>query len=314
MTQFVLKRLLLLAPVLFGVTVVVFAVVRVVPGDAAQTLLGTQQTPEKLAQLRHIYGLDRPLYVQYVDWLRLALRGDLGDSLKTGNSVAYEIRLRFPATFELTAAAMVISLLIAIPTGIIAAARPYTIFDYVSTVFALTGIALPNFFLGILLILVFSLTLGLVPSQGYVSLADDPVQNLRLLILPAITLGTSLTAVVTRMMRTSMIEVLQREYIKAARAKGLRERAVVVRHAFKNGLIPVLTVIGLQTGYLLGGAVIVETIFSWPGIGRLTYEAITQRDYPVLQGTVLLVALLFMIVNLAVDVLYAYLDPRIRLQ
>lgn len=314
MAQFVVKRLLLLVPVLLGVTIVVFSIAHLVPGDAAQVLLGTNQTPEKLAELRHIYGLDRPLYVQYVDWLWLALRGNFGESLKTGNAVTYEIGHRLPATLELTAAAMAISLLIAIPTGIIAAARPYTIFDYASTVFALTGIALPNFFLGILLILIFSLGLGLVPSQGYLSLIEDPGQNLRLLILPAVTLGTSLAAVVTRMTRTSMIEVLGREYVKTARAKGLREPVVVLRHGLKNALIPVLTVIGLQTGYLLGGAVIVETIFSWPGIGRLTYQAITQRDYPVLQGTVLLVAVMFMVINLAVDVLYAYLDPRIRLQ
>ena len=312
MLAYILRRLLLIVPVLFGVSTALFVLMRVVPGDVARTILGQNASPEAVAALREQMGLDRPLLVQYGDWLWGLARGDLGDSLRTGHPVSTLIRQRFPATLELTAAAMVVSLAAAIPLGILAAVRRGTWLDHLTTAVGLAGLSIPSFWLGTLLILFVALKLGWLPPFGYEPLADDALRSVRLLVLPALTLGSSMAAVVMRMTRSSMVEVLGEEFVKTARAKGLAERRVLYGHALKNALIPVLTVVGLQTGFLFGGAVIIENLFAWPGIGRLILDGVFQRDYPVVQGAVLFVAALFVLINLVVDVLYSFLDPRIH--
>ncbi len=312
MTIYILRRLLLIVPVLFSVSTALFVLMRVVPGDVARTILGQNASPDAIAALRHQMGLDRPLLVQYGDWLWGMVHGDLGESLRSGYPVSTLIRQRFPATLELTAAAMIMSLATAIPLGILAAVRRGTWLDHVTTAVGIAGLSFPNFWLGTLLILFVALKLEWLPPFGYTPFLDDPLQSVRLLALPALTLGSSMTAVVMRMTRSSMAEVLGEEFVKTARAKGLTERRVLYGHALKNALIPVLTVVGLQTGFLFGGAVIIENLFAWPGIGRLTLDGVFQRDYPVVQGTVLFVAALFVFINLLVDVLYSYLDPRIH--
>jgi peptide/nickel transport system permease protein len=312
MLAYILRRLFLMIPVLFGVSTALFVLMRVVPGDVARTILGQNATPEAIGALRHQMGLDQSIGGQYVDWLWGLVRGDLGESLRSGFPVSTLIGQRFPATLELTAAAMAISLVTAIPLGILAAVKRGSWIDHVTAVIGLVGLSIPSFWLGTLLILFVALKLRWLPPFGYTPFFDDPLQNLRNLALPALTLGFSMTAVVMRMTRSSMVEVLGEEFVKTARAKGLIERRVLYGHALKNALIPVLTVIGLQTGFLFAGAVIIENLFAWPGIGRLTLDGVFQRDYPVVQGSVLFVALLFVLINLVVDVLYSYLDPRIH--
>jgi len=299
-------------PVLFGVSTALFVLMRVVPGDVARTILGQNATPEAISALRHQMGLDKSIGAQYTDWLWGLVRGDLGQSLRSGYPVSTLIGQRFPATLELTVAAMVISLMTAIPLGILAAVKRGSWIDHLTAVIGLAGLSIPSFWLGTLLILFVALKLRWLPPFGYTPFFDDPLQSLRHLALPALTLGFSMTAVVMRMTRSSMVEVLGEEFVKTARAKGLIERRVLYGHALKNALIPVLTIIGLQTGFLFGGAVIIENLFAWPGIGRLTLDGVFQRDYPVVQGSVLFVAVLFVLINLVVDVLYSYLDPRIH--
>jgi len=310
--QFVARRLLATIPLLFFVGVVTFSFVHVLPGDPAILFLGEEATPETLAQFRARLGFDRPLIAQYVEWLGRALRGDLGRSLRTNQPVTEAILQRLPVTFELLAAALVISLAIAVPMGIVSAVRRNSGVDLASTVFALVGFSLPNFWLGLILIYVFALLLRWLPASGFVplpALAD----NARSLILPALTLGTALAALVTRQLRSGMLEVLRQDYVRTAQAKGLSQGVVVGKHALKNALIAVVTVIGLQIGGLLGNTIITESLFALPGVGRLMIDAVFARDFFIVQGVILFLAVGYVVSNLVVDVLYSYLDPRIRL-
>jgi peptide/nickel transport system permease protein len=306
MHKYILRRVLLLIPVMLGVSFVVFTIMFFTPGDPAKILLGERAPAEEVAMLRTQMGLDDPFIVQFFNFVKKAAQGDLGRSLVTKRAVSAEIWSRFPATLQLSAAAVLIAVLMGIPIGIISATRQYSTFDMVSMVIALIGVSMPNFWQGMMMILLFSITFRVLPSSGYGTLNH--------LIMPAATIGTSAAAVITRMTRSSMLEVVRQDYIRTARAKGLSERVVINRHALKNALIPIVTVIGLQFGSLLGGAVLTESIFSWPGVGRFMVDAIRTKDFPSVQGGVLMLALTFSIVNLAVDILYAYIDPRIKAQ
>ena len=307
------RRLLATIPLLFLVSLVVFALVHALPGDPAVLFLGEEADPETLARFRVRLGLDRPLVAQYATWLARALRGDLGRSLRTNQPVAEAILERLPVTLELLAAALSVSLAIAIPMGIVSAVKRNSGVDLVSTVFALVGFAMPGFWLGIILIYVFALLLRWLPPSGWVPLPASVPQNLLSLVLPALTLGTALAALVTRQLRSGMLEVLRQDYVRTAQAKGLSERQVVGKHALKNALISVVTVVGLQLGGLLGNTIITETLFALPGVGRLMIDAIFSRDFFVVQGVILFLAVGYVLSNLLVDVLYSYLDPRIRL-
>lgn len=304
MRRYVLRRIGLLVPVVLGVVTVVFLIVHLIPGDPVEIMLGEQALAVDKEALRHEMGLDKPLHLQYVAFLKGLVRGDLGQSLHTKQPVLTSIARRLPATIELAAAAMAVALLLAIPLGLLADYKKDSLVDQGSMLFALLGISMPNFWLGPLLIIVFSLKLGWFPVSGRGSLAH--------VVLPAITLGTAMAAILTRMTRASMLDVIQSDYITAARAKGVRESLVVLKHAFRNALIPVVTIVGLQIGGLLAGSIITETIFAWPGIGRLTIQAINARDYPLVQGCVLIIALGYVLVNFATDLLYGLIDPRIR--
>jgi peptide/nickel transport system permease protein len=309
---YLVKRVLSIVPVLLGISIVAFTLIHLVPGDTVSIILGTNTTAVSAAALRATFGLDRPAPVQYFVWLGGVLHGDFGPSLITGQAISSTIASRLPATMELTVAAMVLSLCIALPAGIIAAIRQYSVADYAGTSVALVGLSIPSFWLATILTIVFSVQWHILPPSGYVALSTDPVGNLKDLVLPAVTLGTGLAAVVMRYTRSAMLEVIRQEYIKTARIKGLPEKMVIFKHALRNALVPVVTVIGLQTAYLLGGVVIIEQIFDWPGIGKLLLNAVYQRDYPMVQGVILVIATLFVLINLVVDILYAYLNPRIR--
>lgn len=312
MISTVLGRILAAVPVLIGIAVVSFFLIRLVPGDIVNVMMGEDfGDPALEAELRRLFGLDQPIHVQFADWFGGLLQGDLGTSLRTGRPVMQEILDRFPTTLELAVAALLVSLAIAIPAGIVTATRRNSSIDMGARLASLIGLSLPNFWLGILLILLFAVFLRWVPSSGYAPFALS-WQHFQFLILPAITLGTSLAAVTMRMTRSSLLEVLGVDYIRTARAKGLSERAVVTNHALRNSLIPVVTVIGIQLGGLLGGTIIVEQIFSWPGLGSLLVRAIYQRDYPMVQGLTMFLAFFFVFMNLVVDLLYVYLDPRLR--
>jgi len=312
MLAYLVKRLLSLIPVLFGISLVSFILIHLVPGDTVTVILGTNSTAVSAAALRAAFGLDRPAPVQYITWLGGLLHGDFGQSFITGQPILGTIMSRLPATAELTVAALVLSLCIALPAGIIAAIRQYSAADYVGTTVSLLGLSLPSFWLATILTILFSVVWHVLPPSGFVAITTDPAGNLRDLILPAVTLGTGLAAVVMRYTRSAMLEVVRQEYIKTARLKGLPERMIIAKHALKNALMPIVTIIGLQTAYLLGGVVIIEQIFDWPGIGKLMLNAVYQRDYPLVQGVILVIALLFVLINLVVDILYAYLNPRIR--
>jgi ABC-type dipeptide/oligopeptide/nickel transport system permease component len=302
--RYVLKRAVLALPVLVGVSVVVFVAIRLIPGDPAQLMAGQAATQEVVQQIRQSLGLNQPLPVQYLYFLRNVVRGDLGRSLFNGAPVVEELAQRFPRTVRLALASMAVASLIGIPAGILAATRRSTWVDTAVMLVALAGVSVPVFWLGLNLILLFSVRLQWLPSFGY--------ETWRHLVLPSLTLGAASTAVVARMTRSAMLEVLGQDYVRTARAKGLAERVVVSRHALRNALIPVVTVLGLQLGTLLSGAVLTETVFAWPGIGRLLVEAVLARDYPIIQGATLLIAATFVVLNVAVDVLYGLLDPRIR--
>jgi peptide/nickel transport system permease protein len=312
--DYILRRLAALVPVLFLVSVVTFTVNLLLPGDPALAYIGEANINDKVMYeaVRQELGLDEPIPVQYVKWLGRAVRGDFGRSIRTRESALEGLMARLPITLQLSVMAMVISLVIAIPLGILSAVRPNSKLDMASTVLAMTGVAIPDFWLAILLIYVFAVWLRLVPSSGYVPLDQGLWLNLQSMILPSIALGMVLSAVVMRQLRASLIEVLRQEYIVVARAKGLRERNVIGRHALKNALIPMVTVLGMQTGRLFGGAVLIETIFSLPGLGRLATDSILFRDYPMLLGVVLILSLSVMLASLVTDLLYAVLDPRIR--
>ncbi len=304
--------MLAIVPVLFGISVLVFGLVHLIPGDVAQVLLGTQATDQQIETLRRSFGLDRPLPVQYVDWLSHVVQGDFGVSLRTSRPVLPDLVSRFGVTLQLTLVSTVIALVVAIPLGVASAANRGRTSDALSRVLALLGLSIPNFWLGTMLILFVSLVLHWLPPVGFVSLLDNPWLGLQTLILPALALGTAVAAFIMRMVRSSLLEVLRQDYIRTANAKGLRDNVVLYRHALKNAFIPVLTVIGVQVGYLLGGAVIIESIFSLPGMGRFLLDSINNRDYSIVQGGVLLIALIFSLVNLSVDLVYGWLDPRIR--
>ena len=314
MLAFLTRRILLALPALFGVALVVFLLMRAVPGDVVTNLVGLEGnvTPERRAELQRMFGLDLPVHVQFVQWLRAALQGDLGSSLRTGRSVSLDLALRFPVTLQLTFLSLCVALLVAVPAGVAAALRRGRLVDYAVSVFALLGLSLPSFFLGILLILLFSLRLGWLPPAGYVPFTEAPLDNLRHMLLPSVSLGLVLAAATARIVRSTMLEMLNRDFVRTARAKGLAEPRVLYRHALRNALIPVVTVVGLQFGTLLGGAVIIEQVFSLPGVGRFALEGINLRDYPVVQGAILLISAAFIVVNLLVDVLYSLIDPRIR--
>jgi peptide/nickel transport system permease protein len=312
MGRYVLRRLIQMIPVMFLVSLIVFSLLHLTPGDPATSMLGEEATPEAVAALRARMGLDDPLPIQYVNWLSSVLQGDLGRSIRSNQPVSEAIFDRLPVTIELSLLSVLISLAIALPAGIIAAMRRNSPLDTTTTVTALLGVSLPNFFLAILLIYLLSLKLGWLPPIGYTPFLDDPVDNLKKMIMPAITLGTALSAIVMRMTRSSLLEVLDQDHVRTARAKGLSEARVIQRHALRNALIPVVTVVGLQIGGLLGGAIITESIFVLPGIGRLLVDSIFQRDFPLVQGVVLFASLAFLLTNLLVDLLYAALDPRIR--
>jgi peptide/nickel transport system permease protein len=315
LTAYLLKRVLSLPPTLLGVSLVTFLFLRLIPGDAIAARLGTSTalSPEQLVRMRALFGLDEPLHVQYLTWLGSLLRGDAGFSVRSGQPVTAEIAARLPVTIELAVAAAVVALGLGIPLGLVSALQSGTALDFAARGFGLLGLALPNFWLGTLAILLFARYLHWMPNTGgYVDLWVDPAANLRFLIFPAVTLGVAMAAVVMRTTRSAMLDVLGAEYIRTAQAKGLLPMQVVRRHALKNGLIVVVTVLGIQVGYLLGGAVIVEEVFSLPGLGRLLLAAINQRDYALVQASVLVIAALFVAANTVVDVVYGFLDPRIR--
>jgi peptide/nickel transport system permease protein len=312
MTTYILKRLVSMVPVLFLVSIVIFSLIHLTPGDPVVAMLGEEATPEARDRLRAQLGLDKPIPVQYGVWLAKALTGDLGRSIRTNQPVSEAIGERLPVTVELALLALSIALAIALPAGIIAATRRGTWADIGSTVTCLLGVSMPNFLLAVFLVYVFSLTLRWLPPIGYISPALDILGNLKGMIMPAITLGAFAAAATARLTRSTLLEVLGQEYIRTAFAKGLSEKAVISRHAMKNAMIPVVTVVGLQLGNLLGSAIVTETIFALPGVGRLVVDSIYQRDFPLVQGVTLYLAMIFLVVNLLVDLVYAYLDPRIR--
>ena len=313
MLKFIGRRLLATIPLLFFVSLVVFALVHALPGDPAVLFLGEEATPETLAKFRERLGFHRPLVIQYVEWLGRAVRADLGRSLRTNQPVTDAILQRLPVTLELMAAALLVSLAVAVPLGIVSAVKRNSGVDVASMAFALVGFSTPNFWLGLMLIYIFALVLRWLPSSGFVPLPISIPENIRSLILPSITLGTALAALVTRQLRSGMLEVLRQDYVRTARAKGLPGGTVVGKHALKNALIAVVTVIGLQIGGLLGNTIITETLFALPGVGRLMIDAIFSRDFFVVQGVILFLAVGYVVSNLLVDILYSYLDPRIRL-
>lgn len=306
MYQYIVRRLLLTIPVVFGVSLIVFSIIRLIPGDPARALAGVNATPEYIQQIRDRYGLDDPIHVQYGRFMKGLVTGDLGTSTFSRRPVTTEIGERFPRTLTLASISLLISTIVGVSAGIVSATRRNSLFDNVSMFVALVGVAAPVFWMALMLQLLFAVQLRWLPATG--------MGGIRHLILPAITLGMASAALMARITRSSMLDVLKQDFITTARAKGLAERVVVYKHALKNALIPVVTVLGLQFGILLGGAVLTETVFAWPGVGRLLVDAILRRDYPIVQGTVMLLAFLFVIINLVVDVIYAFLDPRIHYQ
>ena len=333
MGKFILRRLLLLIPILLGLTIVIFLFIRLLPGDPASSILGERATPESLARVREALGLDRPLFEQYWEYLRGLLLFDLGSSFLTGRDVADDFLQRFPATIELTVSAMIFALAIGIPLGLITAKRRGTWIDQGGTVVSLIGISIPIFFLGLMLKWAFAIQFPILPDSGRIDLiqyniprvtnfmtvdtllAGQPgafLDSLQHLILPAIALGTIPLAIIMRITRASVVDVLNEDYVRTANAKGLSSGVVDNRHVLRNAMLPVVTVIGLQTGLLLGGAILTETIFGWGGVGKWMYDAVLSNDYQVIQSGVLLLAIIFVLVNLAVDISYAFLNPRIR--
>lgn len=306
MHKYIFKRILMMIPVVIGVSLLVFMVLKMTPGDPARVVAGSEADEATVAQIRTELGLDKPVLQQYVDYMAGMLHGDMGNSYTTGKPVFSEILSRMPTTFTLAFAGVLVAVLIGIPLGIISATKQYSVLDNISTLLALTGVAMPNFWLGLMLILVFALQLGWLPSGGVTSWQGY--------ILPAVTLGVGATANFMRTTRSSMLEVIRQDYIRTVRAKGANENRVILRHALRNALIPVITVIGLQIGTLLGGAVVNETVFSLPGVGMLMINSINKKDEPVVLGCLITFAVVFSLVNLFVDLLYAYIDPRIKSQ
>ena len=311
MSRYVVHRLLFAIPVLLGATFIAFCLVVIAPGDPARLMAGRDSSPEDVERIRRQMGLDKPFYVQYVRFLSRLGQGDLGRSMRLPTSVGEEIRVRFVATLELAAAAMLVATTIGVGLGVISAVRRYSWIDDCVMIVAVAGISIPSFWLGLLLILFFSLYLGWLPPSGRAG-GLATFDGLRSLALPVMTLAVAPVAYVTRLTRSAMLEILGQDYMRTARAKGSPERTVLLKHGLRNAALPVLTFVGMEFGYLLGGIVVVETVFSWPGLGRATAMAVFARDYPLVQGAVLTLATIFILINLTVDVLYATLDPRIR--
>jgi peptide/nickel transport system permease protein len=331
--KFILRRLLLLIPILLGLTVIIFLFIRLLPGDPASAILGERATPESIARVREALGLDRPLHEQYLEYVGGLAQGDLGSSFLTGRDVVDDFSQRFPATLELALAAMIFALVIGIPLGMVTAKRRGSAIDQFGTVISLIGISIPIFFLGLMLKFAFAIQWPILPDSGRIDLIQYNIprvtnmmtvdtllagefggfiDSLRHLILPAIALGTIPLAIIMRITRASVVDVLNEDYVRTANAKGLRGGLVDRRHVLRNAMLPVVTVIGLQTGLLLGGAILTETIFGWGGVGKWMYDAVLSSDYQVIQSGVLLLALIFVLVNLVVDISYAFLNPRIR--
>lgn len=314
MLFYLFRQIFLAIPALLGVLIITFLLMRAVPGDVVTQLVGLEGnvSEERMDEMRRMFGLDLPVHVQFKQWMGAALKGDLGSSIRTGRPILKDLGMRFPVTIELTILSLIVALLLSIPLGVIAALNRGNLLDAAISIFALLGLSIPGFFLGILLILLFSLQLRLLPPAGYVPIQESLFQNLRHMILPSVSLGLVLSAAITRIVRSSMLEILSRDYIRTARAKGLSEQKVTYRHALRNALIPVITVIGLQFGSLLGGSIIIEQVFSLPGVGRFALDGINLRDYPIVQGAVIIIAASFILVNLIVDLIYSLIDPRIR--
>ena len=322
MREYIIKRLFQMIPTILVITLVVFAMMQAIPGDPIITLLGDAYDEEDAEELREEYGLNKPVYMQYLVWLSKLVRGDWGESILSGREILNDVLIRLPITLQLIIASMIVSLLIAVPAGIIAAVRQNTWGDYTAMSTAMIGISIPDFFLGVLLLLFFSIFMnGLLPSSGWVYFPgtcasvvckSSVLGNLQHLIMPAIALGVGRAAILTRLLRASMLEIIRMEYVTTARAKGLNEWYVIIKHALKNALIPTVTIMGLQVGFLIGGAIVVETLFAIPGLGTYGIEAIIARDYQQVQGFILLVAIGFVFINFLVDLVYSFLDPRIR--
>jgi len=312
--DFLARRIAISAVTFLLITLIVFTGVRMIPGDPARVLAGTDADEAGLQEIRAKYGLTDPIPVQYVRWLTLALQGDLGESIRTREPVVKTVAMKLPITMQLAAFALVIAIGIAIPAGIFSAIRRNTVWDLLANAVSLCGVSIPSFWLGIMLILFFSVRLHVLPASGFVPFFDDPLGNLQRMVMPAFVLGAALAAVLMRQTRNSMIEVLSANYIRTAYSKGLAERVVVFRHALRNGLIPIVTILGLQMGTLMGGAVVTEQIFVVPGFGRLIVEAVFTRDYPLVQGVVLITASAYVLINLLVDVSYSLMNPRIRVK
>ena len=298
--------------VVLGITFVVFMIMQIVPGDPARVILGPYASDESVAGLRDRLGLDRPFLEQYLTWLAKAVRGDFGQSLLNGQDVAPQLRGRIGPSFELAIVSLVIGLVIAFPIGIISALKPGSAVDIVATVFSQIGVSVPTFWMGIILVIVFSLNLDLLPPSGYTAIWEDPGDWLAHIILPAFTAGFVSASIQTRFIRSAMLDVLSANYVQTARAKGLTERTVIMRHALRNALINIVTIIGLQITALFSGIVIVEVVFSWPGLGKLAFNAVEERDYPLLQGSVMVVAIMTTMATLFVDIIYFFIDPRIE--
>jgi peptide/nickel transport system permease protein len=314
MGAYILRRLVLLIPVLLGVSMVVFTLIHYIPGNPVLVAIGVDRrtTPEIRERVIKSYGLDKPLPVQYVKWMSHVVRGDLGKSLRTKRPLSQELSLRLPVTVELAVMAAILGTVPAIFVGVLAAVRRNSWLDYLATVTTLLGISVPNFLLATLLILCFSYWLKVLPPIGYKPLREDPIQNLRTMIMPAVSLSLPLMAVMMRNTRSAVLEALSMDHVRTARAKGLVARTVLMRHVLKNASIPIITIGGIQIAGLLGGTIIVETIFGLPGVGRYVYESISNRDYPVVQGVTLVISTMFVLVSLGVDILYAIMDPRLR--
>ncbi|MCC6790331.1 MAG: ABC transporter permease [Thermomicrobiales bacterium] len=314
MLRYIQSRLLAMIPVLVGMSILVFVTMRLIPGDAAVVFLGTKPTPEAIEAFRHKVGLDKPMYLQYFDWIGRLARGDLGISITNGADIRHELTTRLPITLELTFLAILIAIVIAVPFGVIAALKHNTAIDLGVTSLGMIGLSLPNFWLGTMLVYFFAVKRQWFPPGGYIPFSEDPVGNLKSMALPALSLGLVSASVIMRMTRSSMLEVVRLDYVRPARAKGLARAAVTWSHMLKNALIPVITVAGMEVGYIFGGAFLIEAVFYMPGIATYALLAVNQRDYPVLQTVTLLVTAVFMLINLFVDIVYTYLDPRLRVR
>ena len=312
MATYALRRLFATIPVLFLISAITFCTIRLLPGDPALAILGPEADFNLVAALREELGLNRPVLVQYADWMYHAFQGEFGVSRRSGDTVAALVSDRLEVTIQLGILSLIVAVALALPIGLMAGARPNTPFDYLGTVFAVVGAAIPNFWLALLLILVFAVDFGWFPALGFTSFREDPLENMRGMILPAVAIGIAQAAVLARQTRASLVEVMQQDYVRTARSKGLRERTVIVRHGFRNALIPVITVLGLQISNIVSGAIIIESVFSLPGIGKLLIDSIFNRELVTVQALGLMLAIAVAMSNLLVDISYAYLDPRIR--